>query len=135
MVEVAPLSSSDIDELLALVAPPAAAPPAAAPPAAPPAAAPPRELTLPSVGRQKSFIIEHADILGRETQLAILSIVMMEIGPTVVMDTAREVDINLDAVSEANEEVLAHIYNIVRARLESLNQRAGAGGAGPDQRR
>lgn len=35
--------------------------------------------TLPSVGRQKSFIMEHAAVLNRETKLAILAIVMMEI--------------------------------------------------------
>ena len=84
----------------------------------------------PSIGRQKSFIIENAGILNRETKLAILSIVMMEIGPTVLMETGgtREVDIDLDAVVAANEEVIGHIYNIVRARLETLNQPARAGG-------
>jgi len=86
---------------------------------------------LPSIGRQKSFIVEHAGILNRETKLAILSIVMMEIGPTVVMETggSREVDIDLDATASANEEVLGHIYNIVRARLETLSQPARAGGS------
>ena len=40
-----------------------------------------------SIGQQKSFIIENASILNRETKLAILSIVMMEIGSSVVKET------------------------------------------------
>ena len=86
--------------------------------------------SLPSVGRQKTFIVENASVLNKETKIAILSIVMMEIGPSVVMETggAKEVDIDLDAVLAANEEVLGHVYNIVRARLETLNQPARAGG-------
>lgn len=82
----------------------------------------------PSVGQQKTFIIENADILNRETKLAILSITMMEIGSSVVMETggAKEVDIDLDAVAMANEEVLRHIYNIVATRREALSQPAGS---------
>lgn len=82
----------------------------------------------PSTGQQKTFIVENAGILNRETKLAILSIVMMEIGPSVVMETGgtREVDIDLDAVTEANEEVLHHIYNIVQTRREALSQPAGS---------
>jgi hypothetical protein len=86
----------------------------------------------PSVGQQKTFIVENASILNRETKLAILSIVMMEIGPSVVMETGgtKEVDIDLDAVTEANEEVLYHIYNIVQTRREALSQPAGAQSSG-----
>ena len=82
----------------------------------------------PSIGQQKTFIVENAGILNRETKLAILSIVMMEIGPSVVMETGgtKEVDIDLDAVTEANEEVLHHIYNIVQMRREALSQPAGS---------
>jgi hypothetical protein len=80
-----------------------------------------------SVGQQKSFIIENATILNRETKLAILSIVMMEIGPSVIMEAggSREVDIDLDAVAASNEEVLAHIYNIVQTRRSALSRPAG----------
>ena len=80
-----------------------------------------------SIGQQKSYIIENATILNRETKLAILSIVMMEIGPTVIMEAggSREVDIDLDAVAESNEEVLAHIYNIVQTRRAALSRPAG----------
>ena len=80
-----------------------------------------------SIGQQKSFIIENATILNRETKLAILSIVMMEIGPSVIMEAggSREVDIDLDAVASSNEEVLAHIYNIVQTRRSALSRPAG----------
>lgn len=85
--------------------------------------APPR---IPSTGQQKTFIIENADILNRETKLAILSITMMEIGASVLMETggAKEVDIDLDAVAMANEDVLRHIYNIVATRREALSRPA-----------
>ena len=83
------------------------------------------ETVLPSTNRQKAFIVENSSILNRETKLAILSIVMMEIGPSVIMETGgNEININLDAIAAINSEVLAHIYNIVRARLETLNQPA-----------
>ncbi len=83
------------------------------------------------MGRQKSFIIENAGILNRETKLAILSIVMMEIGASAVIEAggAREVDIDLDVVSNVNEEVITHIYNIVLARREALSQPVGCAAA------
>ena len=82
----------------------------------------------PSISQQKAFIVENAGILNRETKLAILSIVMMEIGPGgVIMETgaAKEVDIDLDAAAAINEDVIAHIYNIVLTRREALSQPAG----------
>ena len=87
----------------------------------------------PSTGQQKTFIVENAVILNRETKLAILAIVMMEIGPAAIMETGgtKEVDVDLDAV---NEEVIAHIYNIVLTRREALSQPAGAQAAPPDPR-
>lgn len=80
----------------------------------------------PSAAQQKTFIVQNAGILNKETKISILSIVMMEIGPEVVKEipSAHEVDVNLDAVALSNEEVLGHIYNIVRARLSALNQPA-----------
>jgi len=77
-----------------------------------------------SINQQKAFIIENSNILNRETKIAILSIVMMEIGPSVIMETggAKEVDINLDAVYAINSEVITHIYNIVLTRREALSQ-------------
>jgi hypothetical protein len=96
-----------------------------------PAGVPAVAAVMPSLGRQKTFIVENAGILNVETKLAILRIVMMEIGPSVVTDmvSSKEVDIDLDAVSEENEDVITHVYNIVRARLESLSQPARPGTA------
>jgi hypothetical protein len=81
---------------------------------------------LPSVAQQKSFIVTNASILNLETRSSILKIVMQEIGESVILKTAgrAEVNVNLDAVAEKNEEVLGHIYNIVRARLDVLSQPA-----------
>ena len=80
---------------------------------------------VPSTSRQKMFIMEHTPILNHETKVSILSLVMMEVGPSVVMESSKdEVNINLDALAALNEDVLTHIYNIMRARLEVLNQPA-----------
>lgn len=83
--------------------------------------------SVPSVSQQKAFIIENAGILNRDTKLVILNIVMMEVGKDAIVESgsAKEVDIDLDRVSAINEEVLPHIYNVVAARRESLNQPAG----------
>ena len=78
--------------------------------------------------QMKVFICENANILNRETKLSILSIVMMEVGPKVVMEktgASPEINIDLDAVERSNDEVIPHIYNIVLARREALNQPAG----------
>lgn len=100
---------------------------------------------LPSIQRQKTFIVEHSSMLNKETKIAILSIVMMEVGEAAVMQKQRakgveadEIDIDLDICSDAEHgkgaDVIAQIYNIVRARIESLNKPAGTDtGLGPDQ--
>ena len=93
-------------------------------------------MRLPSIDQQKTFIIQNSGILNRDTQLIILSLVMMEVGATVSTPTGvrniimatgggREVDIDLDAIAEANGEVLSHIYNIVHTRREALSIPAG----------
>lgn len=82
-------------------------------------------MAVPSISRQKTFIVENTPILNRETKVSILSLVMMEVGPSVVMESSKdEVNINLDVLATLNEDVLTHIYNIMRARLEVLNQPA-----------
>jgi hypothetical protein len=88
---------------------------------------PKANMCTPSTSQQKTFIVENANILNRETKLAILSIVMMEIGSSVIMETgaSKEVDIDLDAIAALNEEVIGHIYNIVLTRREALSQPAG----------
>ena len=82
---------------------------------------------LPSISQQKTFIVDNASILNRETRLAILTLVMMEVGPSVVMGAngASGVDIDLDSVATANAEVISHIYNIMFMRREALSQPAG----------
>ena len=78
--------------------------------------------------RQKTFIIENSNILNKEIKIAILSIIMMEIGPSVIMDSIQKeskgLNINLDAIGEINPDILNHIYNIVKTRIDTLNQPA-----------
>lgn len=79
-----------------------------------------------SINRKKKFIVENANILNKDNKLTILSLVMMEIGSSVIMETTNKkgVDINLDLLESKNIEVLKHIYNIVKKRLDILNQPA-----------
>lgn len=81
---------------------------------------------LPSITQQKKFIIENSHMLNHESKLTILSIVLMEIGSSVVMEPSsrKEVDIDLDSISSINEDVITHIYNIVAARRDVLCQPA-----------
>ena len=89
---------------------------------------------IPNLNRQKTFIIENSNILNREIKIAILSIIMMEIGPSVIMDSvttgvskskdSKGININLDAIGELNPDILNHIYNIVKTRIDTLNQPA-----------
>jgi hypothetical protein len=75
--------------------------------------------------RKKRFIVENANILNRDSKITILSLIMMEIGPSVIMETnKKELNINLDLLEDKNLEVLNHIYNIVKKRLDTLNQPA-----------
>lgn len=96
--------------------------------------------TPPTVARQKAFVVENGGILDRDTQKAILHLVMMEVGRTVTAakdyygktpevrpvvlenQTTGEVSINLDNIN--NPEVLLHIHNIVSNRRASLNKPA-----------
>lgn len=77
---------------------------------------------LTNIELQKQFIVENASILTPEIKSSILTIVSMEIGPSVIFEKAKDTDIDLDAISEINEEIIVHIYNIVWARRESLKQ-------------
>lgn len=79
-----------------------------------------------SITRKKKFIVENANILNKDIKITILSLVMMEVGHSVIMETntKKEVDINLDILEMKNIEVLNHIYNIVKKRLDILNQPA-----------
>jgi hypothetical protein len=79
-----------------------------------------------SMERMKRYIVENnTHILNKEIKLTILNLVMMEVGPSVIMETnKKEVDINLDLLQERNAEVLKHIYNIIKKRVDTLNQPA-----------
>lgn len=79
-----------------------------------------------SMERMKRYIVENnTHILNKEIKLTILNLVMMEVGPSVIMETnKKEVDINLDLLQERNVEVLKHIYNIIKKRVDTLNQPA-----------
>ena len=112
---------------------PEAPPPRPAPqgPAPVPALAPAPAPRPPSLGQRKAYIVENAGILNRETKMAILSVVMLEVGPGVVREvggpaSGREVNIDLDAIPPESEDVITHIYNIVATRREALSQPVGA---------
>ncbi len=74
--------------------------------------------------QQMTYIVENASILNNETKKSILSLVMMEVGKSVLLDSgaAKEVNIDLDKLNDINAEVVAHIYNIVLARREALGR-------------
>ena len=97
----------------------------------------------PSVARQKTFIVEHADILDEITMKTIQRIVMMAIGgkeivirdpdekvvqtiPVVLESgTTHEISINLDNID--NPDIILQIYNIVYNRRAALNEPAHSG--------
>ena len=78
---------------------------------------------IPCVSKQKKVIIESAGILNRETKLAILNLVMMDIGANAIMNSggSNTVDINLDTIENINKEIIWHIYNIIKARIAALS--------------
>ena len=77
----------------------------------------------PCIAKQKKDIIGSAGILNRETKLAILNLVMMEIGPEAIMNSggSNSVDINLDTIEILNKDIICHIYNIIKARIAALS--------------
>lgn len=79
-----------------------------------------------SIERKKRTIVESGNVLNKEIRLIILNLVMMEVGQSVIMETSnkKEVDINLDLLEIKNLEVLNHIYNIIKKRLNTLNEPA-----------
>jgi hypothetical protein len=79
---------------------------------------------LPNINKQKKFIVENSHILNKEIKLSILSIVMMEIGEMVISPSMgiRGLNINLDKIEKINSELITHIYNIVKNRLNVLSK-------------
>jgi hypothetical protein len=90
---------------------------------------------IPSISRQKTFIIDNAAVLDVNAQMSILRIVMLEVGKTitvagtdgnaesrpVILESGRgkRPAIHLDNLE--NPEVILHIYNIVNNRRDALN--------------
>ncbi len=87
---------------------------------------------LPSLERQRTYIVENEHLLDRRASLEILRIVMMEVGAEtpaagggtvpVVLESAAGLSILLDNIADA--EVVTHIYNIVRGRWAALSEPA-----------
>jgi len=79
---------------------------------------------LPNLNKQKKFIIENSHILNKEIKMSILSIVMMEIGDTVIYPSMgiKGININLDDIENINSDIITHIYNIVKNRLDILSR-------------
>lgn len=79
-----------------------------------------------SIERKKRFIVENSNILNKDNKITILNLVMMEVGSAVIMETSnkKEININLDSLELKNLEVLNHIYNIVKKKLDLLNKPA-----------
>lgn len=79
---------------------------------------------LPSMHRQKKFVIENSHILNKDIKMSILSIVIMEIGKDVISPSIgiKGLNINLDAIEKINPEIITHIYNIVKMRLYTLSK-------------
>jgi hypothetical protein len=124
-------TADDLDDLLSgLSTAPATAPATASAPATP-TAPPPKTTTLSlNPERQKTYIIDNAPLLDVMTKRTILSLIMMEIGETAILENSSsdqvETNVDLDIVTERNPEVLTSIYNIVRARRDALDQPARA---------
>lgn len=79
-----------------------------------------------SIERKKKFIVANEMILNRDMKLRILGLIMVEIGESILIETAgkKEIDINLDLLEEKGIEILNHIYNIIKNRLDTLNKPA-----------
>lgn len=76
---------------------------------------------LPSISRQKSFIVDNAGILDKQSKREILSVVINEAEPGLAMESAGWTDINLDGCPK---ECIERIYNLVKSRLDALNRPA-----------
>ena len=88
---------------------------------------------VPSFESQKTYIVDNASILDKETRKSILCLVMREIGQTVERDgeTRNVVLVNKETNSPSinleeidNEEVILHVYNIVKHRRTVLSEPA-----------
>jgi hypothetical protein len=81
---------------------------------------------IPNLKKQKKFIIENSTILNRDIKITIFSIVMMEtdINKDIISENMgnKGININLDAIELIKPEIITHIYNIIKNRLEILSK-------------
>lgn len=84
--------------------------------------------TLPiiSLNKQIKYIIENSHILNRDIKITIFSIVMMELenNKNIVSENVGSpgININLDMIEKIKPEVITHIYNIVKNRVNVLSK-------------
>lgn len=75
--------------------------------------------------RMKKYIIENSKYLSMDVKKAILGVVMMEVGTEAVKRSGlRDTEIDLDKCSAKNGDIIRHIHNMVRARLDTLSKNA-----------
>jgi hypothetical protein len=81
---------------------------------------------FPNLKKQKKFIIENSSILNKDIKITIFSIVMMEtdINKDIISENIgnQGININLDAIELIKPEIITHIYNIVKNRLDILSK-------------
>ena len=91
------------------------------------------EKTMPSLSRQKTFIVENANILNINNRKTILRLVMMGVGksipakpaplPIIIEHGVRNTpSIHLDNLGRHNSKLVSQIYNIVLGRRNALNE-------------
>jgi hypothetical protein len=85
--------------------------------------APPPAVPL---SKQKTFIVEHANILNKPNKLAILRLVILEADSAGVREDANGVAIVLEDCERENPDVITMIYNLMQSRLNHLNTPLGA---------
>jgi len=79
-----------------------------------------------SLNKQIKYIIENSHILNRDIKITIFSIVMMELenNKNIVSENVGSlgININLDLIEKIKPEVITHIYNIVKNRVNVLSK-------------
>jgi len=80
--------------------------------------------TVPVLLRQKTYIVENASFLKLEIKKEIYRLVMREIGENAVMVNKKTSEISIDLDAIKNPDIILHIYNIVRNRLDNLHRPA-----------
>ena len=83
-------------------------------------------MEVENLKKQKKFIIENSNILNRDIKITIFSIVMMEtdVNKDIISENIgnQGININLDEIELIKPEIITHIYNIVKNRLNILSK-------------